>query len=257
MDKTVEAIVNFVNDCFERTLKLLQSLSQIGATFGPPGSHQVLRWTTAGNQFALGRRYLYFFKWINCWMTAYRLLQGSKKPSSKYSTNGEKTQVQFTPTGFKTSGNHDNIKSLLGALKFSLLGMFLFLEMFTILNAMSITDHGWARSLQLEAWKLWFYSLIVSVSLGLYELFRLSSKPPQALKSGSSKDEKSQGIPTTTASVTRQRQTLHNALVADISDLIIGACVTGYFLLDPVTAGIAGTISAAIAMREAWKRVNP
>ena len=64
------------------------------------------------------RRYFRLFKWIDCWTTAY---------------NQYHTHLAPSPVS-KPASDVENIKVVLTVAKFSLLGMYLFLEMFTLVS---------------------------------------------------------------------------------------------------------------------------
>lgn len=143
---------------------------------------------------------------------------------------------------------------------------------------MQITKTSWAPTLQLEALKFWFYSLAVSVVLGVYELLVLSfasvlpnatDKPHENEKAAQAKiTVKSGGKESTvvvqpkTTSVAQdlratRRQALVKQIVADSCDLLIPGAVVGWVPLGPVPVGVAGSISAVLGGSDVWARVNP
>ncbi|EXJ77592.1 hypothetical protein A1O3_09819 [Capronia epimyces CBS 606.96] len=274
----------------EKTLKLLQSVSQIGESIGDssPTFVDLAQWTTAKNQFALARRYFRLFKWIDCFTVANAQYQafGSTQPKGK--DKGKGGTETATKTTVKTPEDPgDNFRVLLSVSKWSFLGIYLFLEMFTITNALSLTSYSWGPTVQIEALKFWAYSLAVSVILGIYELFQLGSdstptpttEPDGRGKHGreekttlvSGREEKTTPASSTTSasrppssspgtsrsSQAHKRRAIYKQIVSDGCDLLIPASAVGWISLDPVTLGVAGSISAVLGASEVWARVNP
>jgi hypothetical protein len=142
---------------------------------------------------------------------------------------------------------------------------------------------------QTEALKLWFYALAVSVVLDLYEILVVyspgstASSPPQAATapapapaSATSKgpppvnEEKKHASRSTNAPSTAgagagadsfdfnaaKRRSTYRQLIIDGCDLLIPGAAVGWLALDPITVGVAGTISALVGGSDAWARVN-
>ncbi|EXJ86130.1 hypothetical protein A1O1_06500 [Capronia coronata CBS 617.96] len=232
------------------------SVSQIGENINSPLAIEVAQWATAKNQFALARRYLRLFKWIDCFTVAHAEYQayGNTPPRP----NDEKEQ--------KASG--DNVRILLSVLKWSFLGIYLFMEMFTITNALSITSYSWGPALQIEALKFWFYALAVSVVLGIYDLSLLASssvstreRKDDSPTTRTPNDEKkpttqSTNPPSSEVQTSAKRRAVCKQIVIDGCDLLIPGAVVGWVPLDPVTVGMAGSISALLGASDVWARVN-
>ncbi|KIX04866.1 uncharacterized protein Z518_05737 [Rhinocladiella mackenziei CBS 650.93] len=260
----------------EKTLKLLQSLSQIGEAVAFP-SPKAVQWTTAKNQSALARRYFRLFKWIDCWTLAHN--QYSTHLGVQPSLN-EKKEITSPP---KAAG--DNIRAALTVTKWSLLGIYLFMEMFTITNAMFITSYWWGPTLQLESLKFWFYSIAVSILLSLYKIYLLGSSPsPTSSFSDAAVIQNANETPPKTRrqkksqKTTREKQqepsshshahtssldvqaaeryALYKQLAIDSCDLVIPGSILGWTPLDPVVVGIAGSISAVLGASNVWARVD-
>ncbi|KAK4940640.1 hypothetical protein LTR10_019270 [Elasticomyces elasticus] len=269
MPNMLNSLARYTNDAagIEKSLKFIQSFSQVAENAVASTPKEVLLWKTAKEQTNLARRYFRLFKWIDSWTTAY----------NQYHTHLAPGPVAKPPSDV------DNIKVVLTVAKFSLLGMYLFLEMFTLTDAMQITKTSWGPTIQLEALKFWFYSLAVSVVLGVYELvvleFGSSASPAHANGTNSSHVEekasqatitvKSAGKESTTVVVqpkstlvardlrAMKRQKLVKQIVADSCDLLIPGAVVGWVPLGPVPVGVAGSISAVLGGSDVWARVNP
>ena len=204
------------------------------------------------------RRFFRLFKWIDCWNIAYSQFD------SKSDANDGKINVK------RAQAPQDSLHFLLVFAKWSLLGVYLFLEMFTIVDAVTGTWRPWAVTAQLESLKLWFYALSVSVVLDLYEIFVVypelatspATKPGAAAEKPASErareNKNEEANPDTQAVSTRaaKRRALYRQLVIDGCDALIPGATVGWLGLDPVTVGAVGTISAIVGGSDAWVRVN-
>jgi len=264
----MQSISNYASDAvgIEKSLKLLQNASQIAANIGYWSPKEAGQWANAKDQFALARRYFRLFKWVDCWRVANDQYQS-------YMTDvKDENKVPKRPSPAQNS-----IHFLLIVSKWSLLGMYLFVEMFTIVDAVSGTWRPWAVTAQTEALKIWVYALASSVLLDLYEIMIIysaqstaaptttlsASKREQQL--GSSEPEKPAendkdriNTPSPSALGTSQTkcQQLYRQLVIDSCDLLIPSVAVGWLVFDPVTVGVAGSISALVGGSDAWARVN-
>lgn len=122
-------------------------------------------------------------------------------------------------------------------------------------DSVGLTSFSWTGPLQLEALKVWFYSLAVSILLGLYELSTL----PDTVASEAKKTPTSASSPTPPGkddAVHSRRRAIYKQLVVDLSDIIVPGHVAGWFPVDAVTVGVAGSISGLLGAHSAWERVN-
>jgi len=116
-----------------------------------------------------------------------------------------------------------------------------------------LTTYPWSGPLQVEALKVWFYSLAVSILLGLYQLSSLPSPgasetkdaPGSAPPASPSQDE-----------LQSKRRAIYKQMVVDMSDIIVPGHVAGWFPVDAITVGVAGSISGFLGAHSAWERVN-
>ncbi|KAG9585140.1 hypothetical protein KCU77_g9611, partial [Aureobasidium melanogenum] len=142
-------VANYANDAaaVEKSLRLLQALVQIAA--GTTSSAADAKtWNMARAQFALARRYLRLFKWIDF---------------------SQLTQQAFI------SSEPDPSRRILRTAKNALLALYFFMEMFCITNAMNITHSPFLVSLQHHALQIWFFAISVSFVLTCYELLCFST----------------------------------------------------------------------------------
>ncbi|KIW95265.1 uncharacterized protein Z519_03849 [Cladophialophora bantiana CBS 173.52] len=126
--------------------------------------------------------------------------------------------------------------------------------------------------MQTEALKFWFYALSVSVALDLYELLFVysdsassqSDHPTNQKEATSTIVEKTgdKGVanepPQSKArhAKSAKRRAVYRQLAIDSCDLLIPSAAVGWLQLDPVTVGVAGTVSALLGGSDVWQRVN-
>ncbi|RDW77955.1 hypothetical protein BP5796_05807 [Coleophoma crateriformis] len=231
----------FVNDAagLEKTLRLLQSLSLIIAA----NVVQPAGWNQAKKQFALGRRYLRFTKFIDCFNTAYSA---------------------FSAPGSEKSG----VVVLLEVGKWSCLGIYLLLESFTIMDAMGIWSTTWAPKLFKEAMKFWFYSLTCSLVLSLNSMKTLYMRPlveiqakkgsgDERIDEKSEKSEESAKIELAKKQWYGERQVLMKKVIMDSCDLFIPATAVGWVVMRPDLLGMIMVTGTLLGCIDIWNRVNP
>ncbi|KAI4824828.1 hypothetical protein E4T44_10043 [Aureobasidium sp. EXF-8845] len=172
----------------------------------------------ARGHFALARRYLRLFKWIDF---SQLTLQSLTEPDS-------------TRLTLKTTKN-------------ALLAIYFFMEMFCIVslslsspasfamtkrtkqtNAMNITTSTFLTSLQHHALQVWFFAISVSLLLTFYDALCLH---------------------------TPKRQ-LYTSLIIDACDLLIPGSAVDWIPVSSVTVGIASSISSIIVGQQIWARVQ-
>ncbi|KAI5235418.1 hypothetical protein E4T43_09281, partial [Aureobasidium subglaciale] len=189
----------------EKSLRLLQALVQIAA--GTTSSAADAKtWSIARGHFALARRYLRLFKWIDF------------------------SQLTLQSWNFE----QDSSRRILKTSKNALLGLYFFMEMFCIVNAMGITASPFLNALQHHALQVWFFAISVSLLLTLYDFLTIRS---------------------VTSSPTTKTQ-LSTSLLLDAFDILIPGSAVGWISASSVTVGIASSISSVIAGKQIWNRVQ-
>ncbi|CAK3925622.1 hypothetical protein DOTSEDRAFT_177660 [Lecanosticta acicola] len=271
------SLVRFADDTagLEKTLRLFQGFCTLAVGFSEhyyyDSAGDVEFYVRMRGQFALGRRYFRLLKWYPCWSNAYR--------SIVFIQNSEDT-------------TKPPLRTALEVCKGTFLGLYFFLEMFTISNAMGATSFSWVPRVQQEANKCWFYALVFSILLSLYELWTSPEKERSATKlsatpssssssgsvtpsgartpvdgttdekefSGSSTDVGSESASTApsvvSTSSTKSASKLYSQLLIDTCDLFIPGAAVGWIPAGPIVVGTASTISTTVAGRQIWKRVQ-
>ncbi|WPH03777.1 Hypothetical protein R9X50_00666000 [Acrodontium crateriforme] len=254
-------LVKFTDDAaaLEKTLRLVQSICTIA--IGLAGSNEVVgSWLQARKQIALGRRYFRLLKWHTHWTAAY--------------TSFHETQ-------------HRTLEQLLAVTEKTFLGLYFFLEMFTIVrittyipylfhptNVMGVTTYDWGPQVQLQADRAWLYALIASIWLGLWRLFvagpvvslkevKVDAKQTQNDEVIDEKkaalDEKKvlyEKAPPKAKVQTVDKAKIYRQLVIDCCDVCIPGSSIGLIPVSPTVVGSAQFISTILAGQVIWNRVQ-
>ncbi|EPS28328.1 hypothetical protein PDE_03274 [Penicillium oxalicum 114-2] len=216
----------------EKTLRLIQSLSQIAAVF-TVGSTAV-RFTTAKAQLALTRRFFRFFGFIGSFQHVSDLL------------------------------GKDGVNSVAGWLdlaKYTCFALYFLLEDLTILHAMNIYLVSWEGRVMQEANTFWFYALAFSIAGAMYAL--LFSSPAKPLPENTATKEKATPKPdqgkTKAASPAGTAETgnfkLVRQIVAESCDLLLPATLLGWMRTGDLIVGLTMVLSTLLTSMEIWKGV--
>ncbi|EME40591.1 hypothetical protein DOTSEDRAFT_177660 [Dothistroma septosporum NZE10] len=235
------SIVRYADDTagLEKTLRLLQGLCTIAVGLVESAPQEAAYWVKLRAQLALGRRYFRLLKWHPCWDNAITSLGGNKPPL------------------YKT----------LDVAKWSFIGMYFFLEMFTMTNAIGATSFEWAPMAQREANKCWFYGLIFSILVSLYELLLLQNTTPTKREKKASSDlngstvkDEVKGKPSAPSPSSPpddiEPHRIWTQLAIDCNDLVIPGSAVGWMPVGPILVGTCSTISTVLAGRQIWNRVQ-
>ncbi|PVH85930.1 hypothetical protein DL98DRAFT_583018 [Cadophora sp. DSE1049] len=228
---TLIKVSRFVGNAagLEKTLRLLQSCSQVVAAHSLPVA--AAPWLQARSQLALGRRYLRFLKFIDAFALA-----------------------------FEAFSKHSGIVAVLEFGKWSCMGMFLFLESCTILDAMDIYHSNWAAGLFVEAMKFWFYSLTLGMFLALHELWGLSGQGSVMRKGNKGEDEKfgkkaEQDQESRARQRSLKRWNVVKKIVIDGCDLSIPGSITGWLRVSSSNVGMLCIVSTVLAGYDIWDKI--
>ncbi|CZR57126.1 uncharacterized protein PAC_07015 [Phialocephala subalpina] len=231
---TVKQFIRFTSDsgAIEKILRLLQSISQVLAAYALT-SEDVQTWLLLRRQFALGRRYIRFFRWIECLSKAYT--------------------VFYDETG---------LVAVVGVGKWSCMSAFLFLESLTILDVMGVWPTDWAKQCIIEANKFWFYALIFSLLWDVVQLFapknivsNVASLEKRKAEVESSSNEALVARRKAEAEQRQKRARITRRLVVNGLDLLIPGHVTGWIVTSAVMTGFAGAVSTALSMKDIWDKL--
>ncbi|CZT00615.1 related to PEX11 domain protein [Rhynchosporium graminicola] len=224
-----KSTLSYILAGLEKTLRLLQSISQVvGANLLPAAAAP---WLRARAQFALGRRYLRFLKFIDAFSLA-----------------------------FETLSSRSGVVAFLEFGKWSCLGMFLLLESCTILYAMGVYRTSWASWLFVEAVKFWFYSLCFGILRAIYELWNLSwagTSHSTEAEGGSGKVAGRVALDEDSGRRQRtlQRQIAMKKLVIEGCDLFTPGAVTGWLVVSSGNVGMLCLVSTVFAGADVWDEI--
>ncbi|KAM5433657.1 hypothetical protein McanMca71_003342 [Microsporum canis] len=225
----------------ENTLRLLQfSCVVVGSLSGVSSSP----WSRAGSQFALGRRYFRYFKFIdyfeNAW-TAYTLNENT------------------------ASHKGGSIASTLEFCKWGLLGVYLLLEGVTIFDALGVQKTAWGDRALLESNRFWLYALVFSLLSTLWQMFQLyrDAKTPAAQKIKQKPNVKSSQKPSTegkqttsSADFTVTNQALVKDIIITSCDILIPGYLVGWIPISALMMGSAAVVSTLLVGRDRWTQVQ-
>ncbi|RDW65805.1 PEX11 domain protein [Aspergillus mulundensis] len=139
------------------------------------------------------------------------------------------------------------IPSAMELAQYTFLGLYLFLEDFTILHDMNVARVDWHHALMTEANKFWFYALALSVLRCTWEL--LSPQAPDTPKTtGGEKSD-----PKTTAKQTRApKWPLVKRIIIDGCDLTLPGSFLGWTPVTPLQIGLGMVVSTVFAGHNVW-----
>ncbi|ODM17285.1 hypothetical protein SI65_06960 [Aspergillus cristatus] len=210
---------------FERSLRLIQALSQIASDLSTHNAVTATRWATAKSQIALTRRYFRFLNFIDSFDRVYTLL-----------VHG---------------GDGDNagaVSTMLDLGKSSALGVYVLLEDLTILHAMGIYPQTpWSIDIQTQAYKFWFWGLALSVIGAMWSL--LFSSGSSQSKENENENEKGKGD-------TSGSRTLVKRVIVDGCDLMIPGSSLGWISMGSEMVGMLMVLSTVVSMGDVWRRAN-
>ncbi|KAL1636820.1 hypothetical protein SLS56_000913 [Neofusicoccum ribis] len=264
----------FMNDAaaLEKTLRLLQGIAQLSVSiFASVETDEAAQLVDISGalrkHFALGRRYFRIFKWIDCALVAADALRDNEAV---------------------VESEREGVLALLNVAKWSYLGMFLFTEAFTIIDAMGLRKSSWAPMFFVESMRFWFYSITCSIVLTCYQLYmnrgdiaRLqaeigaksvtangngstsiiekdiaSEKEPKEKPKPAKKKESIQDKKQALGKARKRRHVLLRQLVGASCDLLTPGAVVNYTPVSPAAVAITSIISSLISSQDIWRKVN-
>ncbi|KAL1959322.1 hypothetical protein VTO42DRAFT_2509 [Malbranchea cinnamomea] len=227
---------NFTNRTagLDLTLRMIQALAMIAAEVLVDKA-TVVRCETATVQLALARRYLRFFSFIDCFGSAFDILAGNPTSEASWLTTLKLTES-------------------------SCLGLYLFMENFTMLHDMNLWLVPWYKPVLLEANKFWFYAICASLARTVGQLWFGSAmaerNQTENANGHSEKDQKKEGPVKTSTAVAQpplpSNTSLLMRIVADSCDLTLPTSFLGWVPLGNLGVGMAMVVSTIITSRDIW-----
>ncbi|KAL4936391.1 hypothetical protein BDV06DRAFT_205128 [Aspergillus oleicola] len=210
----------------EKTLRLIQATAQV-VGFTTDDKSLATQCLTARDQLALGRRYFRLLDFYGCFERVHHLMNN---PSS--------------------SGT---ILAVMELAQYTFLGLYLFLENFTILHDMNVARVAWYHPLMTEANKFWFYALSLSILRCTWELFfpTVTSVPAKVSEKG---DGKGKSKTSSTQQTTAPKWPLIKRIIIDGCDLTLPGSFIGWVPATGLQIGVGMVVSTLLAGHEVWLR---
>ncbi|KAL4932009.1 PEX11 domain protein [Aspergillus undulatus] len=214
----------------EKTLRLIQASAQV-VGFTSDDKTLAAQCLAARDQLALGRRYFRLLDFYPCFERVHGLMNS---PSS--------------------SGT---LLSVMELAQWTFLGLYLFLENFTILHDMNVARVDWYRPLMLEANKFWFYALVLSIVRSAWEVLfpTVVAIPAKSSGSGSGsskeKNAKTKTKPQQPTS-TSPRWPFVKRIIIDACDLTLPGSFIGWVPATGLQIGLAMVLSTVLAGHNVW-----
>ncbi|KAF2667442.1 hypothetical protein BT63DRAFT_441096 [Microthyrium microscopicum] len=231
------SLSRFVNNAagLEKTLRIAQSLLLINVSLSLAATGKS-SWSLALSHIAVSRRFFRLLRWVDCWANAEATFNDQKS---------------------------NTLHRVVATAKWSLLGIYFFLEMFAITNVLGATTYSWGRPLEIEANKFWVYGLGASIILSLVDLATLPSAPVPNKETVQALNEKGDKNKTTvpekkeiSASPGTNSQNLMKQLVIDTCDLATPGTLIGWIQIDRAYVGAAMFVSSLLAATDIWRNVQ-
>ncbi|KAL3472176.1 peroxisomal biogenesis factor 11 [Aspergillus californicus] len=206
----------------EKTLRLIQAVSWVVAEVTADKT-LATQCFTARNQLALGRRYFRLLEFYPCFERVGSLLLGTSSTGT--------------------------ILSVMELAQYTFLGLYLFLENFTILHDMKVVQVDWYAPLMAEANKFWFYALTLSILRASWDLFFASAPAPTKGPKGTVVADNKK---TKTASA--PKWPLLKRIIIDGCDLTLPGSFLGWTPVSGLQIGGAMVVSTVFAAHGVWER---
>jgi len=142
-------------------------------------------------------------------------------------------------------------------MKFTFLGLYFLLEMFTITDVMGLTNLEWGPWLVRQGNLFWFYGLACSLLLGIWEIW-FGEEVEEAKTGAGEKDGVKKGSAEKEVVEKRAERDLpYKQIMIDGCDLLIPGAAVGWLPYSPLTISVAMSISTVLSMSDMWAKYRP
>jgi hypothetical protein len=121
-------------------------------------------------------------------------------------------------------------------------------------DAMGVHKSPWAPSVFLEANKFWFYSIVLSLLLGIIQLWKLEFNSSLIFKKRKGVSEEQVEREVKEWKIKRVR--IVRRLVIDGCDIFIPGFATGWMVVSRASVGMGSVVSTLLASMDIWERVQ-
>lgn len=111
----------------------------------------------------------------------------------------------------------------------------------------------WYEPVLVEANKLWFYAICISLTRSIMQL---SAKSGMTTKSKSNAGKRKNKKDTSSSDTAPSRSALVKQLVVDSCDLTLPASCVGWLDVGNLGVGLAMVVSTVISLAEMWEVIN-
>ena len=154
------------------------------------------------------------------------------------------------------SSSKSSIPKVLETAKFSFLGIYFLVEMFTITDVMGLTklpSGGW---LVVESNRMWFYGLILGILQAVWEgLFVVETQQQLVTEKGRG-GKKKPAEKAMVSSGPKGKGLPYKQLVVDGCDLFIPGAVIQVIPFSPLVVGLAMALSTLLQISDLWPKIQ-
>ncbi|KAL2821404.1 peroxisomal biogenesis factor 11 [Aspergillus cavernicola] len=203
----------------EKSLRLIQAVSWVVGELTLDAT-LATQCFAARNQLALGRRYFRLLDFYGCFERVHDLLMGTSSTGT--------------------------VLSVMELAEYTFLGLYLFLENFTILHDMKVNQVDWYTPLMTEANKFWFYAIILSIARASWGLFFAPPPVPTKVAGKDKADEKAK------QSTGTPKWPLLKQIIINACDLTLPGSFIGWTPVTGLQIGAAMVVSTVLAGHGIW-----
>jgi hypothetical protein len=148
------------------------------------------------------------------------------------------------------------VPKLLDTAKYTFLGLYFFMEMFTITDVMGLTRLESGPWVVIESNRFWFYALMCSMLSAVWEGLFAGEKQQRLVAEKEKKKGRKESAEKRVVSSGPKRGLPYKQLVIDGCDLFIPGAVVGWMPFSPLTVGVAMAISTLLQLGDMWPRIQ-
>jgi hypothetical protein len=176
-------------------------------------------------------------------------------PSARRFLRLHKWIDNFNAAATAMSSSKSGVAKLLETAKFTFLGLYFLMEMFTITDVMGLTKLSLGGWLVVEGNRMWFYGLILGILQAIWEgLFVVEQQKLVSVKGG--KGKKNSDEKTVVSSAPRRKGLPYKQLLIDSCDLFIPGAVIQVIPFSPLVVGMAMAVSTLLQISDLWLKIQ-
>ncbi|KAI9319421.1 peroxisomal biogenesis factor 11 [Dichotomocladium elegans] len=166
--------------------------------------------------------------------------------------------IEFVQTSVHTLTVKDEVMRLTTIIKHLGNALYYSSEVFVLTTAIGFYRPAGIDRITNFGQRCWFISLFASILSSLYKYRQLNTKAIQLAKVKRLQDgDKDSEITAQEKALSKQLRATSYQLLQDVVDIVIPSGNLGWLPVDEGVIGIAGMITAWMAMKTQWEKVNP